>query len=363
MGEKKKKGKGALTRRWSSADTVYAVVSVLSLLVLAVLGNRPTLETVAVFLLLYAVHNYLLYPFFSRKNYKVYIPLAATLILVFFFFCMWSHGNHERRLTPPSDPEPGLFESPSFDRGAPPRHGKGPMGPEISMFLIGVLLVSCNLAGRAWIDSVEREKRYAKMEEEHLNQQLTYLRYQINPHFFMNTLNNIHALVDIDPALAKSSIVEFSRLMRYLLYEGDKPTIPLDKEAECIEHYIALMRLRFSDNVEISFNVSGVKADTEVPPLLFVTFVENAFKHGISYESDSFIKISIRNEASRVLFSCINSRASTPLDSAHGIGLQNIRNRLDLLYGEDYDLSIESSGKEYSIRLDIPSKCKFLETT
>jgi len=178
----------------------------------------------------------------------------------------------------------------------------------------------------------------------------------------MNTLNNIHALVDIDPELAKTSIVELSRLMRFLLYEGDKPTIPLEKEAGFIRHYIALMSLRFSENVEISLEADNLEKESEVPPLLFVTFVENAFKHGVSYESESFIRISIRTEKGRIRFRCVNSRATVHPDSAHGIGLQNIRQRLGLLYGEDYDLAVNDVGKEYEIRLEIPSTCKFLET-
>ena len=118
------------------------------------------------------------------------------------------------------------------------------------------------------------------LEKENLNQQLEYLKYQINPHFFMNTLNNIHALVDIDPEKAKTTIVELSKMMRYLLYEGNNSLIPLHREVEFLRNYITLMKLRYTDKVKIDTDIPVSLPDRRLPPLLLITFVENAFKHG-----------------------------------------------------------------------------------
>jgi LytS/YehU family sensor histidine kinase len=193
-----------------------------------------------------------------------------------------------------------------------------------------------------------------ELEKENLNQQLQYLRYQINPHFFMNTLNNIHALVDIDPNEAKECIVELSKLMRYILYEGSKPTIPLDKETEFLKQYVALMRIRYQDNVRINVSLPENIPGVEIPPLLFISFVENAFKHGISYDEDSYIDVHMEVKGDRLYFDCKNSRHESHQDGHKGIGMENVRKRLNLLYGSNYVLDVKTDEKKYEIFVEIP---------
>ena len=196
-----------------------------------------------------------------------------------------------------------------------------------------------------------------ELQAENLSQRLESLRYQINPHFFMNTLNNIHALVDIDPEKAKESIEEFSKMMRILLYEGDAPTIPLAKELDFIEHFISLMRLRYpEDSVRIETVFPEDRNGVSVPPLVMASFVENAFKHGVSYSEDSFIRVKIDRQDDKVVFLCSNSSHPSERDERRGVGLENIRKRLALLYGESYTLSIDESSGRYDIVMSIPSK-------
>lgn len=171
----------------------------------------------------------------------------------------------------------------------------------------------------------------------------------------MNTLNNIHALVDIDPEMAKSSIVELSRLMRYILYDGNKPTIPLSKEAQFISQYVALMKIRYADDIDIDLSLPEGHPEGDVPPLVFVTFVENAFKHGISYEGRSFVKIRMEVEGKTLKFSCVNSRhPSRPADNSSGIGLENVRKRLSLLYGDKYSMKVVEDDDIYDVSVEIP---------
>jgi LytS/YehU family sensor histidine kinase len=204
----------------------------------------------------------------------------------------------------------------------------------------------------------DNKRKMEELEKENLNQQLQYLRYQINPHFFMNTLNNIHALVDIDPAEAKECILELSKLMRYILYEGSKPTIPLDKETEFLKQYISLMRIRYQDNVKIEVELPGSLPGVEIPPLLFISFVENAFKHGVSYDEDSFIKVKMEVIDDMIHFQCVNSRHAprhaNGKDTRKGIGMENVKKRLDLLYGDDYVMEVKSGEKDYGIYVVIP---------
>jgi LytS/YehU family sensor histidine kinase len=171
----------------------------------------------------------------------------------------------------------------------------------------------------------------------------------------MNTLNNIHALVDIDPEQAKVSIEEFSKLMRHVLYEGDQPTISLAKEMEYLRHYVSLMRLRYADTVRIDLSLPEEDGGAEIPPLVLASFVENAFKHGISYEKPSFVHVSVSVEDGKIVFRCSNSLQDSAQSEQNGVGLTNVRRRLDLLYGHRYTLSIDRSGDVYDIILLLPA--------
>jgi LytS/YehU family sensor histidine kinase len=174
----------------------------------------------------------------------------------------------------------------------------------------------------------------------------------------MNTLNNIHALVDIDPEQAKASIEEFSKLMRHVLYEGDRPTIPLAKETEFLRHYVSLMKLRYADTVRIDLSLPEKDEGAEIPPLMLASFVENAFKHGISYEKPSFVHVTVSVEDGKIVFRCANSRQDSAQAAQHGVGLANVRGRLDLLYGDRYTLHIDPSGDVYDVLLLLPATVK-----
>lgn len=189
---------------------------------------------------------------------------------------------------------------------------------------------------------------------------MEYLKYQVNPHFFMNTLNNIHALVDIDPERAKTTIVELSKMMRHILYEGSKKLIPLTREVEFLNLYVQLMRLRYTRKVHINVDVPPQLPELKLPPLMLIIFVENAFKHGISYREESFIDIKLRVENKRLLFCCCNSKPTQVqrTNEKGGMGLQNVRQRLELLYDDDYTLDISDGEKTYEVKLDIPMQTR-----
>ena len=170
----------------------------------------------------------------------------------------------------------------------------------------------------------------------------------------MNTLNNIHALVDIDPEKAKESIIELSKLMRYVLYDGNMQMASLQKESDFIDNYIELMRLRYSDRVDIRVERDKTLPDAMIAPLITITYVENAFKHGVSYNEESFIHIITHVKDGRFLFTCRNSKHKESTEEHGGVGLENTRKRLNLIYGDDYSLNIDDGEKAYSVELDIP---------
>lgn len=257
---------------------------------------------------------------------------------------------------PPLQPEDGRGERFHEKKPEPPRAFGG---QDSVAFIIMTLLLGLNIGAKSFFKSMDDKKRIKELERENLNSQLEYLKYQINPHFFMNTLNNIHALVDIDPEQAKYTIEVLSKLMRYVLYEGNKSMAPLQKELAFIGHYVDLMRIRYTDKVRISVSLPSSVPDVQVPSLLFITFIENAFKHGVSYQKSSFIEVSIRvDEANReIAFCCNNSvKPETEEKKPGGVGLQNARKRLQLIYGDDYKLKIDSNPEEFRLLLRLPIK-------
>lgn len=257
---------------------------------------------------------------------------------------------------PPLQPENGRGELFHEKKPGPPRDFGG---QDSVAFIIMALLLGLNIGAKSFFKSLDDKARIKELERENLNSQLEYLKYQINPHFFMNTLNNIHALVDIDPDQAKYTIEVLSKLMRYVLYEGNKPMAPLQKELAFISHYVDLMRIRYTDKVRISVSLPSSVPDIQVPSLLFITFVENAFKHGVSYQKSSFIEVGVQVDETicEIAFSCNNSvKPETEDKKPGGVGLQNARKRLQLIYGDDYELKIDSNPEEFRLLLRLPIK-------
>ena len=314
------------------------------------------------YLLLFLLHNYLVAPLLIRRNKPgAYVFAVIVLLAVFAAYMLLSRRGPFPQMRPPMPPD-GI---PRLEpRGGPapgpggPRRAPMPFSPPMLKILMGVLMVVANLGFKFQFRAARNVARVRELEKENLQQRLDTLRYQINPHFFMNTLNNIHALVDLDPDRAKESIVELSRMMRHILYDAGSPTIPLVQEEAFLKHYVALMRLRYPEGVDISLSLPEKDGGAQVPPLIFASFVENAFKHGVSYEVPSFIHISLAQEADSVIFKCTNSVPSTPprTEEGSGIGLDNTRRRLDLLYGDRYTLHIDHPADSYEVLLTLPAR-------
>lgn len=319
-----------------------------------------------VWLVLFAIHNFLLAPLLIVKRRTwLYTALVVALLVATMFTLSVIRPSDSRMLHAPQRSECCEHNCMNAEMMAskqqpPPMRGGGPLvmfGPgEMVLFFGGLLLMGMNLGVKLYFRSQEDADILSQIEKHALERQLQYLKYQVNPHFFMNTLNNIHALVDIDPERAKTSIVELSKLMRYVLYEGNNKLTSLSREVQFLRNYVRLMSMRYSDNVRISLDVPEILPDSMLPPLLLVIFVENAFKHGISYRNKSFVEISLKPQADRLLFNCRNSRQQKPQDEnmKGGVGLSNVRRRLDLLFPGNYTLDIKEQEDTYTVCLDIP---------
>ncbi|MDE6369812.1 MAG: histidine kinase [Muribaculaceae bacterium] len=250
-----------------------------------------------------------------------------------------------------------------LDRPAPrPDFGPRPMLPLpvfldfiCDLFVIGVNLAIA-LVFQRMADKLEQE-RLMKTDAEN---QLAYLRAQLNPHFYMNMLNNIHGMIDINPEKAQDMLIDMSQLMRYMLYESSLLWIPLNKELEFLENYLKIMRLRYPDDkVRLTLSVPPLSVASEivVPPLVFLVFIENAFKHGISYREESFVSIKIELYDQLIQFTCINSVSSIveTTKTGNGIGLKNIMQRLKIIYGESYAVDIRQTKDTYTVNVSLPA--------
>ena len=223
--------------------------------------------------------------------------------------------------------------------------------------LIGALMAGANLMIKLYYRSIDTERRMALLEKQNIETQMKYLMYQINPHFLMNTLNNIHAMIDFDSDMAKQSVMELSHMLRHVLYDSSEEYTTLDKEVEFLHSYIELMRIRVDDDVEIKLNAPDTNRcrHIKMPPLLLIVLVENAFKHGISYNAKSFITVNISVDDDELSCVVANSRHDAHTSSHSGIGLNNITKRLDILFGDSYTLSTDESDKSvYIVELVIP---------
>ena len=297
------------------------------------------------YIFIFLVNNALLAPqLLFRKRYITY-TLTLVAMLVAIFYSIEHHYEAIRHL-------------PYFGRQEYIVPGRASF-TDLAWYwnvLLGIFLAIANCGIKFMFKSIQDEHRMAEMESQNLQSEMDALKYQINPHFFMNTLNNIHALIDIDAEAAKTTVIELSKMMRYVLYDTENQMTDIEKDIRFIEHYIALMRIRYTEAVDVQLQIDGeIPVGTKVPPLLLIVFIENAFKHGVSYNEPSFVHIKLSCNDGGVCAEVRNSRHRNKNQVYGGVGLVNVRKRLELIYGKSHTLTIDDSNpKEYMVKLKIP---------
>jgi sensor histidine kinase YesM len=216
-------------------------------------------------------------------------------------------------------------------------------------FLIILFYVNFKLAHSLFIS----EKQKKLLENERLNAELNFLKLQINPHFLFNTLNSIYSQAHFKSEQTEHSILKFSHIMRYVLYDSASDKIPLSRDLEYISNYIDLQKLRLSKNITIHYDVAGPVNGLSIAPLLLITFIENAFKHGISYTAPSEIKIAIAVTGNELSLTVGNAITRSSRESAGGVGLINARRRLDVIYPGRHMLDVVENDHLYIVNLKI----------
>src|SRR5580692_8634733 len=204
-------------------------------------------------------------------------------------------------------------------------------------------------------DWVQFDAHRRQLETEKLNAELKFLKAQVNPHFLFNTLNNLYYLSTIKSDTAPLVISKLSEVMRYMIYDSNHERIELTKEIEYMQHYIGLERLRLREGVSLEFEIIGC-TDMPISPLILITFLENAFKHGISNANDQcWIKARLEVSKTHLVYTITNSKVKTVSypDEGEGIGLKNVKRRLDLSYPGKHQLHIDDREASYSVTLTI----------
>jgi hypothetical protein len=319
------------------------------------------------FFMIFLLNIMVLIPkFLIAQKYKVYtISAVVTIVVVTGAGLIFKELLFPQPLTmPPMNLRSGIPME--LGSGMPAPIGFVPKGKtgndSLTLLIFANLIISFLIVGSSttfkvvgqWVIAEDRRK---DMEKDQLRNELAFLRHQVSPHFFMNTLNNIHSLIDIDSEDAKDAVIRLSTMMRYLLYETSHGHTSLKKEIGFIESYISLMQLRFSENVKVSLEIPKKIPDIEIPPMLFISLLENAFKHGVSYQNESFVLFSLQVIGSKLNCTIKNSKHNQNNNSGNkysGIGLTNIKKSLELLYGKNYELEIKDSGTEYHVYLCVP---------
>lgn len=290
--------------------------------------------------------------FFSQRKIVFFI---VTTILISAFYLFFEYTNDS--LFPESQKDEAFRQEVSIL--AKKANMQSPPFKKMHLydFVLSLLLISGASVGIRVMEKLsENEKIRRELESEKLQSELVFLKYQVSPHFFFNTLNNIYSLIEVDSKDAQTAVLKLSKMMRYLLYETEPKKALISTEITFMSNYIDLMRLRLTEKVDLKVSFPEIATDFLIPPLLFIPFIENAFKHGISNREPSFIKIDMQIDNQNIIFNVRNSIFDLTFnekDSKTGIGLENVKKRLKLLFNDKYKLTISNENNIHDVMLQI----------
>ena len=320
----------------------WAVVFIMPALIFISEGNQRFEEALYrslaslpfLMLLFYLCYFWLIDRLWFKKRYLFFILVAVTLIL-----CV-SYSKYE------------LFSYFDLHKG---KHKMPPFHAFVYFdFLSNLLPVVFAMAIRYAQRNFSLEIAQKEAQAHKLQADLTQLRYQLQPHFFFNALNNIYSLIEFDPQKAQQSVHSLSKLMRHFMQNSDQKQISLAEEVDFLQQYISLMQLRLMDKTTVQVDFPKQVPQLTIAPLLFISLVENAFKHGVSATAATTLSFSLKVEGNTVIFRSENTKIPTQESLySSGIGIDNLKKRLTLLYPERHQYTIEEKEGKYIAQLTI----------
>ncbi len=287
-------------------------------------------------LVVYINLGYLVPKFLNQKNFMTYVLLLLAMVAVFTpIKVLLLYITHDE-----VDPREFLVMN------------------QHTIFLLLFVVAGGSTVIKIISDWQRHQRDRKELETQRMQSEIKFLKSQINPHFLFNTLNSLYALTLKKSDKAPEIVIKLSEMMRYMLYESNERRVPLQKEVNYIQNYLALEALRQSGQADIVFNVEGQIADQTIAPLIFIPFLENSFKHGLNHQlSDGYVHVTMKVLDNKLLLRILNSKpAQPPLQTeknSGGIGLANVERRLNLLYPNQYKLDIEDNDKEHIVELSL----------
>ena len=301
--------------------------------------------------------------FFQKKRYSYYISVLALLFFFYFitdfaseqvFSIISKNGYSDQIIRQPGEERP--LRLPPIPMRRPVFVIAMPNAQLIGYTTSSLFMVFLSLGLRVLERQSKIEKRQEEMEKANLNAELTLLKNQISPHFFFNTLNNIYSLIGRNNEDSKNAVIKLSKLMRYLLDESGEDNRLLSDEIEFMNNYIDLMKLRIGAKTKLNVNFPTEYKDLMIPHLLFISLIENAFKYGISVQEESYVNISLLCGENNISFKCENGLPESnngPIFASTGIGLENLKKRLSLLYTDSHEMKINKTKNKFEVNLII----------
>ena len=297
---------------------------------------------------LFYLNAFLLVPkILYKKRTYVYILSAILLIVAVSFLVIGTselfpfHTQHERASHDGDD------------------HGHHLRELFFFVFFTEIVVAAVSTSYRIIRDRGKTEKLLQDREHEHLKSELTFLRSQISPHFIFNVLNNIVSLSRKRSDMVEPVVIKLSHLMRYMLYESDDDKVMVEKEIEYLQSYIDLQMLRFGDDVKLNMDIKKNDISGSIEPMLLIPFVENAFKHGVVMIDKPEIDIQLYSSENELFFTVknkFNDKVKEEKDKNSGIGLNNVRRRLNLLYKDNHKLAVQKKGDWFFVELTLKLK-------
>ncbi len=307
------------------------------------------LNWILVFTFFYVNYLWLVPYILSKSKFLIYF-LTIFLMLSTCYFASASYARHKYNM---ESREHKANSQQAVSHHRPPRF----RGYFSALFCLTILALSTSIrVTEGWYSN---EKQKKEMENQKLGAELSLLKSQINPHFFFNTLNSIYSLAIVKSDRTPEAVLKLSELMRYIIYDTERKTVPLSKEVEYIANYIELQRLRLPDEVKVRLKTDMGDSDAVIEPLLLLPFVENAFKHGVDVEKGGTILIDIKLTGSELKLHVANPLVKDNgniMDKHSGIGVKNTLKRLRLLYQDNFTFSAGPVRNNYVVDLVVKIK-------
>lgn len=305
-------------------------------------------------ILFYLNYIYLVPHLLLQKKYGYYILISLVLIVISMAFRYQFFMPEFKEMNPPNGINYSKIHNIPNEINNRIHKRNQPFFFKIVPSFFYILIIAISTIIKILSEFYNDQQNKLIAESQRTSTELNYLRKQTNPHFLFNSLNSIYSLAHKKSDLVPDAIVTLSEMMRYMLYETDNKTVLLEKEIDYIKNYIELQKLRLNNIENITINVHGDTKNKFIEPMLLISFIENAFKYGTDYKGAAYVKIKITIDENILTFWVENKIENTKKDPENsGIGLTNIKNRLNLLYPNAHQLNLTATDTKYTVHLTL----------